>query len=363
MRGHRVVWIVVAAAIVLVLAGAGVAAAVTRHGRAGTPAAAGPAAAPSPSPSPSGPPAGADITGPLDLLLIGVDTRTSPGWEPHADAVMLLHVNAGLDSGYLYSLPRDLRVDMPADAKAGFPGGRYKLTEAMSYGARVAGSKQISVPQGYALLSSTISAYTGIKTFAAGAVLNFAGLSKLTDALGGVTLYVDEKVVSHHRKPDGSLRTLKPGGGDYTGPQAVYLPGTRKLVGWQALDYARQRYGLKNGDYDRQRHQRQLVKALLGEADAAGLATDTAKLQSVLGALGDTLVYLGGRRPVEYAYALRNLKPESLTMVGLPGDGVSSGGRYLGEQLTPVGRGFLTAVAEGDPAAYLTAHPELINKR
>jgi polyisoprenyl-teichoic acid--peptidoglycan teichoic acid transferase len=42
---------------------------------------------------------------------------------------------------------------------------------------------------------------------------------------------------------------------------------------------------------------------------------------------------------------------------------VSSGGRYVGEQLTAVGRGFLTAVAKGDPAAYLTAHPELVNKR
>ncbi len=353
----------VAAAIVLVLAGAGVAVAVARHGAGKPAAAAQPSGAPAPTPSPSGPPAGADITGPIDLLLLGVDTRTSPGWEPHSDTIMLLHVNAGLESGYLYSLPRDLRVEMPAFAKAGFPGGRYKLTEAMSYGSRVPGTKQVSVPQGYALLSATISAYTGIKTFAAGAILNFAGLSKLTDALGGVTIYVDEKVVSHHRKPDGSLRTLKPGGGDYTGPQAVYLPGTRKLVGWQALDYARQRYGLKNGDYDRQRRQRQLVEALLGEAGTAGLATDNTKLQSVLGALGDTLVYLGGRTPVQYAYALRNLKPESLTMVGLPGDGVSSGGRYVGEQLTPVGRGFLTAVATGDPAAYLSAHPELINKR
>jgi anionic cell wall polymer biosynthesis LytR-Cps2A-Psr (LCP) family protein len=178
-----------------------------------------------------------------------------------------------------------------------------------------------------------------------------------------VTIYVDELVKSHHRKPDGSLRPLVPGGGDFSGPQAVYTVGTHKLVGWQALDYSRQRYGLKNGDYDRQRHQRQLVKALLGEAETAGLATDTAKLQSVIGALGDTLVYLGGRNPMEYAYALRNLNPSTLTMVGLPGDGIGSGGAYAGEQLLPVGRGYLAAVAKGDPAAYLTAHPELVNKR
>jgi polyisoprenyl-teichoic acid--peptidoglycan teichoic acid transferase len=270
-------------------------------------------------------------------------------------------VAAGLDSGYLYSLPRDLRVDMPPLPAAGFGGGRYKLTEAMSRGSRVPGTKKTNVQQGYELLMRTISAYTGIKTFQAGAILNFAGLSRLTDALGGVTLTIDQKVVSIHRRPDGTLRTLRAGGGGYVGPQAVYLPGKRTLVGWQALDYARQRY-TAGGDYARQRHQRQLVKALLAKAESAGLATDQAKLQKVLTALGDTLVYLGGRTPIEYAYALRNLSPAKLTLVGLPGTSIGGGGGYIGEQLQPTGWAFLAAVAAGDPAMFLKAHPELINK-
>jgi hypothetical protein len=85
-------------------------------------------------------------------------------------------------------------------------------------------------------------------------------------------------------------------------------------------------------------------------------------LQSVLTALGDTLVFSGERTPIEYAYALRNLTPSNLTLVGLPGSGVYSGGGYVGEQLTATGRGFLRAVATGDPAAYLAKHPELVNK-
>ena len=39
------------------------------------------------------------------------------------------------------------------------------------------------------------------------------------------------------------------------------------MAGWEALDYARQRYGLKNGDYDRQRHQQQLIKAIAKKAE------------------------------------------------------------------------------------------------
>jgi polyisoprenyl-teichoic acid--peptidoglycan teichoic acid transferase len=355
---NKIVWAVASGVVVLLLIGVGIA--VALHTR--------PAASPTPVAAPSGvlsatpstPPPGADIEGPLDLLLIGVDTRVSiPDWEPHADAIMLLHVDAGLTSGYLYSLPRDLRVDMPAFAPAGFGGGRYKITEAMSRGSRVPGSKRPSVKQGYELLTKTISAYTGIKTFRAGAILTFAGLSRLTDALGGVTLRIDQRVASLHRRPDGTVRRRI--GSTYIGPQAVYLPGTRRLKGWQAIDYARQRY-TPGGDYTRQRHQRQLVKALLTEAENAGLATDQAKLQRVFRALGDTLVYLGGRTPFEYAYALRNMRPGNLTLVGLPGASVFSGGGYIGEQLQPAGKGFLHAVASGDPADYLRTHPQLINK-
>jgi LCP family protein required for cell wall assembly len=365
VQKQKLVWSAVAAVVVLVLAGAGVAYA--RRNRSDAPqAAASPAASTSASPSPSASPApspGADINGPLDLLLIGVDTRvTIPDWQPHSDAIMLLHLEAGLDSGYLYSLPRDLRVDIPAFPKAGFPGGRYKLTEAMSRGAKVPGTDKANVQQGYELLTMTITRYTGIKTFQAGAILNFGGLAKLVDTLGGVTMKIDQKVVSIHKRPDGTTRTLRPGGGGYLGPQAVYLPGTRKLVGWQAIDYTRQRY-TAGGDYTRQRHQRQLVRAILTQAEAAGLADDQAKLQSVISALGETLVYVGGRTPIEYAYALRKLDTSKLTLVQLPGDSVSnSGGGYIGEQLTSVGKDFLKAVAKDQPAAYLATHPSLVNK-
>ncbi|WP_250001242.1 LCP family protein [Actinoplanes sp. M2I2] len=355
MRNNRAGWAIAGAVVVALLAGGGIAWAV----RSGsdkptvTPTA---AAAPTSSAVPPTPPPspGADISGPLDLLLIGVDTRVSiPGWEPHADAIMLLHVEPGLDSAYLYSLPRDLRVEVPGS-------GTYKVTEAMSRGSRVAGSKEPSVEKGYQLLARSISAYTGIKQFQAGAILNFGGLAKLTDELGGVDLVIDQKVESRHRKPDGSLRPLR--GGDYIGPQAVYQPGRRHLVGWQAIDYARQRYGLPDGDYDRQRHQRQLVTALLTKALDEGLTTDPARVDPLVKALGETLVHVGGRKPVEYAYALRNLAPDKITRVSLPGRGVGTGSGYRGEQLTPEAKGFVQAVAQGKAAAYLKSHPKLVDK-
>jgi polyisoprenyl-teichoic acid--peptidoglycan teichoic acid transferase len=349
--------IILAAAAVLLALGA--ATACTESPEPPAPPAPTPSATPSTSPAP---PPGADITGPLDLLLVGVDTRTSiPDWEPHADTIMLLHLEAGLETGYLYSLPRDLRVKMPAYPAAGFPGGTHKITEAMSRGSRAPGARRPKVEQGYELLRRTVVNYTGVK-IDAGAVLTFAGLSRLTDALGGVTLRIDTKVLSQHRRPDGTMRTMRRGGGGYVGPQATYLPGTRTLKGWQALDYARQRYGLKNGDYDRQRHQRQLVTALLARIAGDGVAEDPAKLDGVVRALGETLTYSGGRQLVEFAYALRNLEPTGITMVTLPGDSVGGRSGYLGEQLQPLGREFLKAVAADRPGPFLTSHPQLKHK-
>jgi anionic cell wall polymer biosynthesis LytR-Cps2A-Psr (LCP) family protein len=229
----------------------------------------------------------------------------------------------------------------------------------MSRGSRVPGGKRPRPAQGYELLRRTVVNYTGIKTIDAGAVLTFAGLSRLTDALGGVSLRIDTKVLSQHRRPDGTMRTMQRGGGGYTGPQATYLPGTRTLVGWQALDYARQRYGLKNGDYDRQRHHRQLVTALLAKIASDGVADSPVQLDRVIRALGETLTYAGGRELVELAYALRNLKPTGITMVTLPGDSVGNGGGYLGEQLQPLGRDFIKAVAADRPGPFVTAHPAL----
>ncbi|HEY8473267.1 MAG TPA: LCP family protein [Natronosporangium sp.] len=310
----------------------------------------------SPTPEP-----GADLTGPLNLLLVGIDPRPNqPAWPPHADAVLILHVPSSLSRAYLFSLPRDLLVDVPAFEPAGYPGGRTKLTEAMSNGARVPGQELPDPAQGFALLAETISGYTGIERFDAGAVLNFTGFTDLVDAVGGVDIYVDQRVVSEHRRPDGTQRTLRPGGGRYLGPQKVYEVGEQHLVGWEALDYARQRY-IEGSDYARQRHQRQLVKALVAELFAQDLVTNPVRLDRVLRALGDSLVFDGrGHRPVDFAFALRRVTANRITLVGLPGSSVfGNRGGYLGEQLAPVAEEFFAAVREERAGPFLAEHPEL----
>jgi anionic cell wall polymer biosynthesis LytR-Cps2A-Psr (LCP) family protein len=358
--GRRRVWVTGAALAVLLLLGLVVVlvrggAGPTGAGVAGAPAWV--SASPSPSPSP-----GLNVRGPLDLLIVGLDTRVSvPNWQPHADAVLIAHIDADLRSGYLYSLPRDLLVSMPAYPPAAFPGGTYKLTEAMSRGAKVPGSPTPNVAQGFELLRRTVAAYTGVPTFHAAGALTFTGLSRLADAVGGIDLTVDMRVESQHMQPDGRHRQLAPGGGGYVGPQMVYEPGPQHLAGWQALDLARQRY-LPGGDYTRQRHQRKVIAALITKAAAVGVSDDPARLGALLDALGETLAVQTepGNGPLDYAFALRGLRPATLTLVGLPGESVGNADTYRGEQLTAAGRAFLADAAAGRAREHLAAHPELV---
>ncbi|MEQ4301302.1 LCP family protein [Plantactinospora sp. B6F1] len=306
-----------------------------------------------------------DIKGPLNILLVGIDPR-NPETPPLADSIMVLHVTETLDSAYLFSLPRDLLVDIPRFPKADFSGDRTKLNAAMAYGSRVPGKKLPNASQGFELLSLTVSKVTGIKRFDAGAIINFGGFQKIVDAMGGVTMYIDQNVRSEHRRPDGTHRTLKPGGGGYLGPQAQYKKGTRHLLGWQALDYVRQRYqknGVSDGDYGRQRHQQQFVRAMADQALSKDVVTNPLKLDRVIQAAGDSLVFSGrGHKLIDFGFALRNLRSDSIQMIRLPGGNIGTGSNYRGERFEPIAAEFFAAIRAGTVDSFVINNPELLNK-
>lgn len=317
-----------------------------------------------PSPTNATPPPGADITGPLNFLIVGEDTRPDePEGIPHGDAVMIMHVTADVRTAYLTSLPRDLLVNVPAFAPSRTGASRTKLTHALTYGSRVPGSSRANTAQGFQLMAQTVSRYTGIDHFDAGALINFVGLPKLVDALGGIDMYVDNYVQSIHIDPNGNYRSgCEVCAHGYSGPQMTYNVGMMHLNGWQALDYSRQRYGLPGGDYARERHHRQMIKAIMAKVISRDLVLNPVALDNVLSAIGSALIFDGrGRKPTEFAYALRNLRPESVTLVGLPGSSAYSGGGYVGENLNGVQTSYFAALRNDKLAAFVTAHPDLVN--
>jgi polyisoprenyl-teichoic acid--peptidoglycan teichoic acid transferase len=309
-----------------------------------------------------------DIKGPVNILLVGIDPRDQKT-APLSDSIIVVHVPANMQDAYVFSIPRDLVVDIPPFEKTGFRGGRAKINAAMSYGSEV-GDGQHDVAQGFSLLARTVSRLTGIKTFDAGAIVNFGGFKKIVDAMGGVTMTIDQNVKSEHLQPDGKPRPRLarcPVGATcahpYTGPQKEYKKGTYHLEGWEALDYVRQRYNLKNGDYDRQRHQQQFIKAMAQQALSKDVVTNPGKLDKVLRAAGKSLIFDGnGHNVVDWGLALKGIRPQNMTLIKLPGRSLIVGGQYRGEQLASTAEQFFTSIDDGTVATFLLENPSFINK-
>ena len=314
----------------------------------------------------AGAPRASDIKGPLNILLVGIDPR-SDEQTPLSDSIIVVHIPPGMQQAYLFSVPRDLVVDIPPFPKTGFKGGRSKINAAMGYGSAVAGGKH-DPAQGFDLLARTVAQLTGIRHFDAGAIVNFNGFKAIVDAMGGVTMKIDQDVKSEHLQPDGRPRPRYARCADntcahpYYGPQATYKKGTYHLKGWQALDYVRQRYGLPKGDYDRQRHQQQFIKAMAEQALSKNVVTNPGKLDRVLKAAGQALIFDGnGHSVVDWAFALKNIRSSSMTLIKLPGESFFENGQYRGERLPARSGKFFQAVQRDQISDFLFAHPEYLN--
>lgn len=317
---------------------------------------------------------GQDVEGPLNILLAGLDTRPSrPEEPPRADAVLIVHIPAGMDRGYFISLPRDALVDIPPMEETSYLGGRDRLNAAMRHGARQIEGEELPNPErGFRLLAETVSDLTGIDRFDAGAVVRFEGFVDIVDALGGISVELEEEIVSRHRQPDGTHRPL--GCGDYCGPQMVYQPDappcgpadtdgtfTCELEGWHALDVARQRYGLEDGDYGRQANQQVILKAIMGEAFSRDVVTNPVALDRVVRAGGDALVFDGrGREPIDFAFALREVRPGSIVSLGLPATNLGTGNAYQGEELQQGAYDLFEALRADRLNEFVVAHPDLV---
>jgi anionic cell wall polymer biosynthesis LytR-Cps2A-Psr (LCP) family protein len=307
-----------------------------------------------------------DIKGPLNILLVGIDPR-SDEQTPLSDSIIVAHIPRDMKQAYLFSIPRDLVVDIPPFAKTGFKGGRSKINAAMGYGSAVGNGKH-DVVQGFDLLAKTVGQLTGIQKFDAGAIINFNGFKAIVEAMGGVTMTIDQNVKSEHLQPNGKPRPRLSRCADnscahpYYGPQAEYKKGTYHLQAWQALDYVRQRYGLPKGDYDRQRHQQQFIKAMAKQALSKDVVTSPAKLDKVLKAAGKALIFDGGGYSVvDWAFSMKNVRSDDMTLIKLPGDSIFVNGDYRGEGLAPSAKDFFSAVRQDQVQNFIFRNPEYIN--
>lgn len=177
---------------------------------------------------------GKSITEPFTMLLMGIDS-TDEVLEKNAiangDTLILITFNPKTLNATMISIPRDSYVPIACWSDK----AENKITHAAGYGTDC--------------MMQTIENYFGINIDYY-AKINFKGLVKLVDAVGGVEVNVD---ASQTLCTDDSSR----------GSQVCIEPGLQTLNGEQALVYARNRKQLVNGDFGRGLHQQEIVMALI----------------------------------------------------------------------------------------------------
>lgn len=154
----------------------------------------------------------------FNILVLGLDGRE--GLNDRTDTIMLVSLDGKKKQGRLLSIPRDTRVKIK--------GGWDKINAAYAYG-------------GLKLTKQTVADFLGVNIDRY-VIINFNGLIKMVDEIGGIEV-------------DVPVRMYKP-------LEGIDLqPGLQLLDGEQVLAYSRFR-GTKNGDIDRARRQQEVIKLL-----------------------------------------------------------------------------------------------------
>jgi len=317
---------------------------------------------------------GVSIDGPINLLLVGIDERDGEAAAgARADSIIVAHIPAEHDAIYLASVPRDSRVDIPAYKPTRYPGGTDKINAAFQYGYRNNGGRT----GGLTLLAETVSNLSGgALKFNGAAIVNFDGFRDLVKAIGGVRMYVDEKVTSIHIgvntrtgkegvpyyiNSDGTPAGLRPN----MRPQ-VYEVGWHEFADWQALDYVRQRDLLANGDsdYGRQRHQQQFIKAVLSRTASTGVITNPGRVNAVLKSVGKAVsFYNNGVDIADWIFTLKDVRPAAMTMIKTNGGAfnpVRIGGVEY-ESLSPDSLRLFQDMAHDRVSAFLATHASWVS--
>lgn len=317
--------------------------------------------------------AGSSIEGAINLLLVGLDVAEGADrGGVLTDTIIIVHIPATHDQAYLISIPRDTKVDIPAEPKYRFRGDSEKINAAFGVGYRaVEGDEQAKRAAGVDMLAKTINKLTGIK-FTGAVMIDMSGFKGVLRELGGVELCVDHRVRAIHLAYDADGRVVPVWYDDSAGRIRGIPRGGRELwfeVGCRhydaelALEYSRLRKGLPNGDYDRQRNQQKLIKALVKKAMSKGVVTDLKKLDAMIDAGGKaTVLDTGGVKLVDFVFTLKDVAVNDVVTIrtnpGTWGTVEIGGVSYV--QLNAESVELFQSVSNESIAQFLLSHPEFL---
>jgi LCP family protein required for cell wall assembly len=240
------------------------------------------------------------IEGPINMLIVGSDTREGQGDaygvvdSELADVIMLLHVSADRTNASVVSFPRDLLVPIPSCPNP--EGGsfssmsRQMINSSIGYG-------------GVACTHLTVQNFTGLEIPYV-AMIDFKGVIEMSNAVGGVDVVIDEPM--------------------YDPFSGLDLPaGTNTLQGVDALAFLRARKGIGDGsDLNRISNQQLFLSSLFAKVKTDGVLNNPIYLYSLASAaarnmrLSESMSDLGTM--FNLATALREVDPSQLAFLRVP---------------------------------------------
>jgi LCP family protein required for cell wall assembly len=223
--------------------------------------------------------------GAMNILLLGSDSR-DPDEKADAgsrtDTIILMHIQADHKHAYLVSIPRDTYVNIPGH-------GDNKINSAFAFG-------------GLPLVIETVEGFTGVHVDHL-ALIDFGGFQEVTDALGGVDMYVDQTIKSIHP------------------PYRTFTKGNQHFNGAEALDYVRQRYQFPDGDITREKHQQEFLKAIMDKAASSGTLANPGKLNAFLQAMTKAMTVDKAFSLTDMALQFHGLRSSDLAFMTSPYSG------------------------------------------
>lgn len=225
-----------------------------------------------------------DKNGRSNFLIFGTaedDEGGEHGGANLTDSIMVLSVNQKKKDAYMLSLPRDLWVKYAETCTVGNQG---KLNAAYF----CASDDGVHEAEGANALQAKVGEITGLD-IQYYAHLNFTAVVEAVDAVGGVDVTIQSE------DPRGILDRNFDWKCGYRCHFVKYSNGQQAhLDGEHALALARARnaqggYGLPNGNFDREKNQQMIIKALREKALSAGTLTNVGKVTGLMDALGNNL--------------------------------------------------------------------------
>jgi LCP family protein required for cell wall assembly len=221
---------------------------------------------------------------PIFILVLGSDSRPgTPIERGLADSIHILGINPAKKKATLLGFPRDSYVPLST-------GGTNKINTAMPQGG----------PQA---MVATVENLTGI-TMDYYALTGFGGLTRAVNQIGGLTVDLPTPLVGYDK---------------------TFQAGVQKLEGRDALQVARTRKSLLNGDFGRSENQGLLMVSALAQFRKE-FAKDPDRMFAWLGAgLRNVQTDLSIDEISGLAFTAMTVKPQGVTNIVVPGT-ISSAG-------------------------------------